>query len=280
MGCSALRSLLEWLEKFHINAFTWMLVMKLILILAELFLIGHAQADPLADQELQTLACRPTVACTSDLVPAGQTEVEFGLFYQAFSGGWQNASPFLFKLSLLDSLQVQVGGNGLESYDGFGHNARYFDDPSVGLKYRFLSAQGYIPSMAISWASALHVQRPAGFNWDKDMATYYASETFVHLHFDFNYGLIRWRGEGRELQTFAALCISGNLARQLTVGIEGATFSEAGPVAGQNDEVTIDLQYSPRTWLTFDVGVNRSFFHSYTSQAYSGGVTWVPGRLW
>ncbi len=58
----------------------------------------------------KALPCRPTVACTADIVPPGSFELETGyLFRKLRSPIVQHSVPFLAKLTLAEWMQLQVG---------------------------------------------------------------------------------------------------------------------------------------------------------------------------
>ena len=72
-----------------------------------------AHADGWPDDRDRVLPCRPTIACTAELVPPGTFEVEAGYLYRrSGTGATQRSSPFLLKLTLAAWAQVQVGSNG------------------------------------------------------------------------------------------------------------------------------------------------------------------------
>ncbi len=65
------------------------------------------------NDDLKALPCRPTIACTADIVPPGSFELEIGyLFRKLRSPLLQHSVPFLAKLTLAEWVQLQVGGNG------------------------------------------------------------------------------------------------------------------------------------------------------------------------
>lgn len=63
------------------------------------------------NDDLTALPCRPTIACTADIVPPGSFELEIGyLFRKLRSPLLQHSVPFLAKLTLAEWVQLQVGG--------------------------------------------------------------------------------------------------------------------------------------------------------------------------
>lgn len=229
--------------------------------------------------QLQTQACRPTFSCTADLVPHGTFEMESGYFSQDFPNGKQTATPTLFKLSVLDSLQLQVGGNGFQTDTTNGGYYGYFDDVLLGLKYQFLKQEGYIPSMAVTGSHSLSTPRRPGYNWDHDSLVYHVSETYHWLHGDFNYGVVFWRGEGYATQTYAALALTAAVGDDVNLVLEGTTFSNAGAASAQNNDLIEAVQYAARPWLTLDFAVTQGFYQGFSTFSVAGGLTYAL-RLW
>src|SRR5262249_36227692 len=65
-----------------------------------------------AADSLRAVPCRPTVACTADLAAPGVVELETGYTGRLVNGTWQAGVPFLLKTTVVEWLQVQVGGSG------------------------------------------------------------------------------------------------------------------------------------------------------------------------
>lgn len=232
------------------------------------------------DATLQTQPCRPTVSCTADMIAQGQLEVEVGYLYQNEPIGYQSSTPLLIKLTLIDDLQVQVGGNGLVTDTSTDSTYAYFDDVTVGLKYRLLKQSRYIPSMAISAIETIPMPRRLGYNWDHDTLIYHASDTYRWLHADFNYGINFWRGDGAQTQTYAALAFSAALSDLVSLIGEGSTFSDADPISPHNNTLIAAVAVSPRSWMTFDAAIEQSYYRDFQVTSYTVGVTVLPGQLW
>lgn len=90
----------------------------------------------------RTLPCRPTIACTADIVPPGAFELEAGaLFRRLGSAERQWTFPFLSKLTIASWLQLQVGSNGYSvAYGKLA--AQFLDNVEVGGKFHFIDSAG------------------------------------------------------------------------------------------------------------------------------------------
>jgi len=116
------------------------------IMLASLLLAWRATAD----EPKTLLPCRPTIACTAELAPAGVLQLEAGYLRRGLGQGvTQQSVPFLLKLALLDWLEAQLGSNGLTFVDG-ATPSRYHDDLQSGLKARLLEGGGTLPILGIS----------------------------------------------------------------------------------------------------------------------------------
>ena len=71
--------------------------------------IAPMQAATLPDGTFHALPCRPSIACTADIVPTGMVELEVGYLFRKAPDGLQHQTPFLLKLTLADWVQAQVG---------------------------------------------------------------------------------------------------------------------------------------------------------------------------
>src|SRR5262249_28224791 len=149
----------------------------------------------------RVLPCRPTIACTADLVAPGTLEIEAGYVYRRAAGGAaQRTWPFLIKLTVAPWVQIQVGSNGYTASPGSAP-ARYFDNVNLGLKFHLADQLGARPAFAIS--GALSVPTSAGQEgyvraYDA-LFTGYASKDLGPVHVDLNAGVNLWRLEDHPL---------------------------------------------------------------------------------
>ncbi len=242
-----------------------------------------AGALDLPDDTYRALPCRPTIACTADIVPPGVLEIETGyLFRRVGVAGMQHSTPTLFKLTVAHWLQAQVGGNGAVFASG-DVPASYLDDVTAGLKVHFNDQGTWAPSLALSATVSVPTFAPQrGYLPTTDLLfTAYATRDIGWLHVDLNAGLNVWRLEGPALyQPFVALALSTALTDLVGVMVEGYVFGDAAPVAPRDAGVLAAVALSPRTWLTFDLGGDVGLYPA--SRAYSlfAGVTVIPADLW
>src|SRR5438270_4738383 len=81
-------------------------------VLATAIATRPAQAGLPGDED-RVVPCRTTIACTADLASPGIVEIEGDVLYRRRAGDTgQWTFPLLFKLTLLNDLQLQAGTNG------------------------------------------------------------------------------------------------------------------------------------------------------------------------
>jgi hypothetical protein len=244
----------------------------------------HAAGGP-QDSD-RVLPCRPTIACTAELVPPGTFEIEAGYLYRAATPGaglaTQRSSPVLLKLTVATWLQVQVGSNGFTVAQGDAPG-RFFDDVTLGLKLHLLDQAGARPALSLS--GTLSLPTPAG--QQGYLRTYdalfigYVSKDLGPIHADLNVGANVWRLEDHPLpQGWTALALSMDLVAPFGVMAEGYYFSPAAPVATRDGGFLFAFTHAPRRWLMFDLGGDVGFFPA--TRAYSAfvGMTVIPAVLW
>jgi hypothetical protein len=242
-----------------------------------------ARAADGPDDRDRVQPCRPTIACTADLVPPGTFEVEAGYLYSAAAtGATQRSSPFLLKLTLARWLQLQVGSNGYTVAQG-DMPALFFDDIVLGLKFHVADQARAQPALALS--AALSVPTPTrqeGYLRTYDaFFTGYASKDVGPIHGDLNVGMNLWRLEDHPLpQAFAALALSADLVAPFGVMAEGYAFSSAAPVATRDGGFLFAFTHAPRRWLMFDLGGDVGFFPAVREYSAFVGLTVIPAVLW
>jgi hypothetical protein len=254
-----------------------------LVVLAALLVAVPARAAGWPDERDKVLPCRPTIACTADLVAPGTFEIEAGYLYRrAASGATQRTEPFLLKLTVRSWLQLQVGSNGYTVAQGDAP-ARFFDNVSLGLKFHMADQGKVLPSLAIT--AALSVPTAPGQEgyvpvYDA-LFTGHASKDFGPVHGDLNAGVNLFRLEDHPLpQGFVALAFSMDLVAPFGVMAEGYAFSSAAPVAARDGGFLFAFTHSPKKWLMFDLGGDVGFFPA--TRAYSAfvGLTVIPGVFW
>ncbi len=223
-----------------------------------LLALGGVKAQP----------CRPTVACTAELVPAGHAEVEVGVLgTRAIS-----AVTVLAKLSLMDWLQVQLGSDGFLVNQGGAITAV---DGAVGvLKARLLAQDGWLPTVSLSARAAVPTRPPLpAVQSTLDLGgTLHVSKDLGDAHLDLN-GTVLVAGLAA-LQGQVAFAVSTSLSETLGAALE--LHSTMGSALPNDGGVRAVLSWSPAPQLVFDVGADLGFFRQTRAWSLFAGVVLVP----
>jgi hypothetical protein len=234
------------------------------------------------DPDHQALPCRPTIACTADLVPPGSLELEVGYLFRKLNGSTnQHSVPILAKFTLAEWVQLLVGGNG-PTFANAPVPTRYFDDIVAGFKFHVADQSRFVPSLSWSLELSSPISSAPGFIPTYDLLyTLYATKDFAWLHTDLNIGLNLWHLDGpTKAQAWLALAFSVALPRGFTVMAENYWFSDASPIAPQDGGFLAALAYAPRAWIIFDLGGDVGYFQSQRSFSLFAGMTVAPVDLW
>jgi hypothetical protein len=237
-------------------------------------------AEPPGDT--RTLPCRPTIACTADLVPPGAFELEAGtLFRRLGANGRQWTFPFLAKLTMADWFQLQVGSNGYSIAHG-DVPAQFLDDVQIAGKFHLLDQGGLIPSLSFSATASIPTFQGQGYLRTYDaLLTAYVTKDFGPLHADLNFGENVWRVEGDPRpQEFIALALSMNLPPPFGIMAEGYYFTDASPIAARDGGFLFAINHGPKPWLMFDLGGDVGMFPSTRAYSVFVGMSVVPVLLW
>jgi hypothetical protein len=232
--------------------------------------------------DTRALPCRPTIACTADLVQPGAFELESGvLFRKLGAGDRQWTFPVLAKLTLTNWVQAQLGGDGYTIAVG-DVPTRYLDDITAGAKFHVLDQSAAIPSVSLSATASIPTFRGEGYLRTYDaLFVAYVTKDFGPLHADLNLGENIWRLDGNPRpQHWVALAVSMNLPPPFGVMAEGYYFTSALPVATHDGGFLFAIDHSPRPWLVFDFGGDVGFFPSTRAYSVFVGMTIVPVLLW
>ena len=235
--------------------------------------------------EDKTLPCRPTIACTADIIPPGTFEMEAGALVRQLGPNTRQWSfPFLAKLTLSPWVQVQAGSNGYTASRGDAPSS-FFDDAELVVKIHLVDQSELAPSLSFSAQANL----PTGSGELGYLPTYdalftaYITKDFGPLHADWNVGLNEWRLFDRASalpQEFTALALSVPLAGPFGAMVEGYYFTSAAPVAPRDGGVLFAISHAARQWLIFDAGGDAGFFPSSREYSVFVGVSIVPAVLW
>jgi hypothetical protein len=252
--------------------------------LAAAILAGSCPASAASwfDDSQQALPCRPTIACTADLVPPGSLELEMGYLFQRLGDPvTQQSVPFLAKLTLADWVQFQIGSNGPTFVHG-PEPTHYVRDLVTGFKFHVVDQSARAPSVSLSVELSIPLAAATGYIRTYDLlGTLYVSKDFSWLHVDLNLGLNAWRIDGPTLlQPWAALAFSADLPWHLTAMAETYYFHDASPIAPKDGGLLLAVGYAVRPWLVFDAGGDLGYFPSQRSASAFVGMTIFPGNFW
>jgi len=232
--------------------------------------------------DTRTLPCRPTIACTADIVPPGAFELETGvLFRRLGASGRQWSAPFLSKLTIANWFQVQLGSNGYSIANGR-IPEQYLDDVELGGKFHITDQSYAVPSVSLSAIASVPTFRGQGYQRTYDaFFTGYVTKDLGPLHADFNVGENAWRLEGNPLhQEWTALSLSLNLPPPFGVMAETYYFTNGSPIAMRDGGFLFAINHSPKPWLMFDFGGDVGMFPSARAYSVFVGMSVVPVLLW
>jgi hypothetical protein len=255
------------------------LIVPLVVAFACLATIGRA--EPPSDND-RALPCRPTIACTADIVSPGTFEVEAGALFRRIDGtARQWTFPFLLKQTVTETVQVQVGSNGYSIVEG-DVPAQYLDDVVVGPKVHLLDQTRSRPSVAFSVELSIPTFRQVGYLRTYDvLATAFATKDLGPVHADLNAGVNLWRIDGAPRpQELAALALSGTVVGPLGAMLEGYIFSDASPVAYRDGGLLFALDEEVRPWLVLDEGADLGLYPSNRAYSVFLGATIIAAVLW
>jgi hypothetical protein len=235
--------------------------------------------------EDKTLPCRPTIACTADIIPPGTFELEAGALVRQLGRRTRQWSfPFLAKLTLAPWIQLQAGSNGYTTSRGDAPSS-FFDDAELVVKLHLVDQTELAPSLSVSGQANLPTgSGQPGYEPTYDaLFTAYITKDFGLLHADWNVGLNEWRLFDRANalpQEFTALALSVPLAGPLGAMVEGYYFTDAAPVAPRDGGILFAVSHAARAWLMFDAGGDVGFFPSAREYSVFVGMSIVPAVLW
>jgi hypothetical protein len=243
---------------------------------------ARAQAIDFPDASYKALPCRPTIACTADIVPPGVIELELGYLYRRLAHAVnQQSVPFLLKLTLSDWAQFQLGSNG-PTFASMPVPARFFDDVTLGLKLHLIDQEPRVPSLSLSATASIPTRAAVGYLRTYDaLFILYVTKDFAWLHADLNLGMNLWQLEATpRTQLWAALALSVALPRGFGPMLELYYFSDAAPVAPSDAGLLVALSYQPRNWVVFDAGFDVGFVAATRAVSAFVGMTFIPLDLW
>lgn len=221
------------------------------------------------------LPCRPTVACTAQISAPGQLEIEAGVQDKRTTGSRVDSAPLLFKLSLNEHFQLQLGTPGPTLVSGAGAE-RYFDATQALAKV----AWGF-GATTVGATAAVNLPTAAGIERRTDaLFALLASQDLIGFHADLNFGLnLLGIGDDAQRQEWVALSVSHDLPLDLTASVEGWHSTAAGQFADRDGGFLFSLGWSPATWICIDAGGDIAFASDRRFSVFAG-VTFAAARLW
>jgi hypothetical protein len=236
------------------------------------FAAARAGADD-SSRDVHALPCRPTVACTADIVPPGAVELELGYAARLSTVAWQSGVPLLLKLTVARWLQLQIATTG--NVAGAGAT---FSSVAPGLKLHLQDQSGALPSVSV--AAALSIPADSSSTWQV-LTTIFVSKDIRWLHVDLNLGAsVLGLERVQHFQPLVALALSTELRHHVTPMLELHVLGNAAPLAPLESGVLAAVAWAPRAWLVFDGGIDVSFVPATRTLTLFAGLTMVPTRLW
>ena len=268
----------------------WRLVRVAVVTVVGASAAAAARAAEAPDARDRTLPCRPTIACTADIVPPGTVDLEVGALYRSLgpssltrpaSATRQWTFPFLVKLTLEPWVQLQIGSNGLTEAAGVTPQ-NYFDDLVVGAKFHLHDQGDWEPAVSVSAEASVPTFPGQGYLRTYDaFFTAYVTKDLGPVHADFNVAWNLWRLEAAPLsQGLVALALTANVPPPFGVMGEAYYFTDAEPIAPRDGGVLVAFTHSPRSWLVFDLGTDVGWFPSTRAYSLFVGMAIIPVVLW
>ncbi|MFT3709870.1 MAG: hypothetical protein QM817_19745 [Archangium sp.] len=241
----------------------------------------EGEATDTEPESIEAQACRPTIACMAELVPAGTFEVEAGYGGRMSNGAFAHSGQLLLKYSVLDHLQLQLATNNV-FLAGAGLAPRAFDGVMPGLKWKVNDQGTFMPSNALS----AHLMMPTHGFADASQKTFdlqawwYVSKDVGIVHADFNLMFTLYDlGSGKPIpQGLSTLAVSADLSHGFGV------FTEVYSTWGNAQAIPLDggslngISFSPVDEVVFDLGGDIGFFPGTRAFTVFAGVTFVPHR--
>lgn len=240
---------------------------------------------PAAESTIET--DRPDVSNSTRTVPAGAVQVESGLEYARSSfagtdGDRRLAVQVTLRTGLTDRFEVELGGEPLVRLRGR-EEATDHGDLTLGFKYRFLDARGWMPSLGLEPSVKLAVaDAPVGTERPDFAIVGLASFDLPwRLGLDVNAGpalIGQTRPNGYLVQALA----SGSLSREVAEGLSafGEVFFASRAERGGRDVVGFDtgVVYVLASPVALDAAVETSLKGPGRDWAVRAGVSARFGR--
>ncbi len=232
---------------------------------------------------IKALPCRPTIACTAEIVPGGAIELESGYLGRRArgDGGITHTEQSLLKVSLTDWLQLQSLSNYVwlrRPHEG----SRYLDGITNGAKLVLAEQSATMPALSISGLFGM----PTSSSPLREVSTYdtygwaYASKDFGFVHADLNAGLdLLNLGGAVEFQPIVALSVSEDVGAGFGVLEELYAYDNLTRQRLDDGGFLFGVTYSPIDELVIDLGGDVGFAPSQRQGSAFLGFTYVDHHL-
>lgn len=246
-------------------------------ILVPMLAMGGVHVADADDDVVSVLPCRPTIACTAEIVPGGTLELEVGWAQRRASESPTNSALGLAKVSLTDRLQLQLGTNNMVTSQA--GTTSPLDGVFLGPKVVLVEQTDRVPAIAVSALvstptrdGAAAVTRTTDVNlWA------YASKDLPWLHADFNVGFdVLSVDDHPALQELVALSLSRDISHGVGAMLEGYAFWNGGEYVDHDAGVLTGLTFSIAPRVMFDAGFDVSLYRDTRNVTMFAGVTFVP----
>ena len=255
-----------------------------VVVVVSLVEICAARADPAPPDaevqgEVQVYPCRPTIACTAELVPAGALEIETGYAQRRVDGAPNHSVQALAKYSVTDRVQLQVATNNLIAAQS-GSGAQLIDGVWFGPKVLLVRQDGYVPSIAVSAFLAVPTRDGPGAltqSKDADMWVYASKDLPLGIHADLNLGIdVLGVDDHPAIQELVALSLSRDLGHGFGTMLEGYAFEGGGTHAEHDAGVLTGLTFAVVPRVMLDAGFDVALYRDARDVTMFAGVTFVP----
>ncbi len=239
----------------------------------------HASSMTTPRKHIKALPCRPTIACTAEIVPAGAWEVEAGYAARRASGGTAQGGQVLLKYSATNHLQFQLATN--NAFAASTGTRSFLDGGFAGPKIQFNNQGDLLPMISLS-AFLQFPTHPATSSlqstYDALVWTYFSKDiAFVHTDLNLGVNLLNITGSATP-QWVTAWSTSADIAYGLGFMTELYGFY-GGPATVADAGWLNALSYSPAPEVIFDLGGDVGLARDQRAYTLFVGVTFVPYQI-
>lgn len=232
----------------------------------------EATAQP---RHIKALPCRPTIACTAEIVPAGAWEVEAGYAARRASGATNQGGQVLLKYSATNYLQLQLATN--NAFAAGSGTQSFMDGGFFGPKIQFNNQGDWMPIISLSAFLQFPTYSTSTLQSTYDALVWtYLSKDIGPIHTDLNLGVnLLNLAASATPQWVTAWSTSADIAYGFGVMTELYGFY-GGPATVADAGWLNAISYSPVPEVMFDLGGDVGLAREQRSYTLFVGVTFVP----